>query len=132
MQFRMRACMSAKEIGMVRSNLPVYIQPSRAVSTALGPDIGKVALLAIRSILKHRRGVEVAYQQIEFRQHRFALSSRITAHGDLVIDIDLGDPRHADRLILEDELRAAERRHRDQNQSIREAERRLRNRGPRW
>jgi hypothetical protein len=132
MQFRMGVCVSAKETGMVRSNLPVYIQPSKAVGDALGPDIAKVALLAIRSILKNRRGIEVACQQIEYQQHWFALSSRITVRGDLVINIEIGDPRLADRLILEDELRSAERQHRDRDRDVRDAELRLRNGRRRW
>ena len=117
---------------MVRSNLPVYIQPSKAVSEALGPEIGRVALLAIRSILKNRRGVEVAYQQIAYRQHHLALSSRITMRGDLVIDIDVGDPGHAHRLILEDEFRSAETKAREEDRKVREAERKLRRGSRRW
>ncbi len=117
---------------MVRSNLPVYIEPSRKVSERLGSQISDVALLAIRAILKNRRGIEVAYQQILYRGHHLSLSSRITAAGDLAIAIDLGDPSLAERLILEDELRSAERRAREENRKVREAERKLRSRTRRW
>ncbi len=116
---------------MVRSNLPVYVEPSRKVSERLGSQIGNVALLAIRAILKNRRGIEVAYQQILYRGHYLALSSRITAGGDLAIAIDLGDPNFAERLILEDELRGAERRAREENKKVREARHKLRQRA-RW
>jgi hypothetical protein len=117
---------------MVRSNLPVYIEPSRTVSELLGSHIGYVALLAIRSILKNRRGIEVAYQQILYRGHHLALSSRITARGDLVIEIDVGDPSLAQRLILEDELRSAERRTREEDRKVREARHKLRHGPRRW
>jgi hypothetical protein len=113
---------------MVRSNLPVYIEPSRKVSERLGSQVGDMALLAIRAILKNRRGIEVAYQQILYRGHHLALSSRITAGGDLAIAIDLGDPSLAKRLILEDELQGAERRAREENWKVREARRKLRSR----
>ena len=117
---------------MVRSNLPVYIEPSRAVSQRLGSQIANVALLAIRAILKNQRGIEVAYQQILYRGHHLALSSRITAGGDLAITIDVGDPGLAQHLILEDELRSAERRARDEDKKVREAERKLKRGARRW
>ncbi len=117
---------------MVRSNLPVYIQPSRKVSERLGSNIGNVALLAIRAILKNQRGIEVAYQQILYRGHHLALSSRITAGGDLAITIDVGDPSLAQRLILEDELCSAERRAREADRKVREAGLQLRRGSRRW
>jgi hypothetical protein len=117
---------------MVRSNLPVYIEPSRTVRERLGSEIANVALLAIRAIMRNQRGIEVAYQQILYRGHHLALSSRITAGGDLAITIDVGDPSLAQRLILEDELHGAERRARDEDKKVREAERRLRRGTRRW
>lgn len=117
---------------MVRSNLPVYIQPSRSVLELLGPNIGHVALLAVRSILKNRRSLEVAFQQIEYRQHHLALSSRITSRGDLVVEIDIGDPSLSHHLIVEDEYRLAERQARLENAKVREARRRLKHRGRHW
>jgi hypothetical protein len=117
---------------MVRSNLPIYIDPSRRVSERLGSHVAAMAVLAIRAILKNRRGLEVAYQQILYRGHHLALSSRITAQGDLVIAVDIGDPNLADRLILEAELRDAETRAREEDKKVREARRRLQRKGGRW
>lgn len=113
---------------MVRSNIPVYIEPSRRVSERLGFHISLVAILAIRAILKNRRSLEVAHQQIVYRGHHLALSSRITAAGDLAVAIDVGDPRLAERIVLEDELRGAERKAREADRLVRETEWRLRRR----
>lgn len=115
---------------MVRSTFPVYIEPSQNVSVRLGNQIPQMALFAVREILKNSRGLEVACQQILYRGHCYALSSRITANGDLVLTIDVGDPRLQDRLILETELRRAEREAREKDRKINEERRRLR-RSPR-
>lgn len=117
---------------MVRSNLPIYIDPSRRVSERLGNQVAAMAVLAIRAILKNRRGLEVAYQQIVYHGHHLALSSRITTQGDLVIAVDIGDPNLADRLILETELRDAESRAREEDRKVHEAKRRLQRKGSRW
>ncbi|MET1046430.1 MAG: hypothetical protein ABWX70_06960 [Hyphomicrobium sp.] len=117
---------------MVRSNLPVYIDASRRVGDRLGAHIGDVALLAIRAILKNRRSVEVAHQQIVYRGHHLALSSSITARGDLIVAIDIGDPALAHHLILEDEFRSAERNAREADKKVRDAERKLRRGARRW
>ena len=76
----------------------------------LGRDGASVAALAAKAILSHRKSLEVAHQQIRFRGHDFAFSSRITAQGELVIELDVGDPRLGDRIVLEEELRTAVRK----------------------
>jgi len=103
------ACVDAKEIRMHRSFLPFLFQPSPAATRLLGRRCADAALLALRAILAHNRSLEVAHQQIRFGGHDFAFSSRITAGGDLVIDLDVGDPRLENRIVLEAELRAATR-----------------------
>jgi hypothetical protein len=117
---------------MVRSNFPVFIEPSRKVSERLGNQLAPPALRAIRAILSNRRGIEVAHQPIVYRGHHLALSSRVTAAGDLVVAIDLGDPALASRLILEDELRGAEHRARKEDRKIRDARRKLQRGTRRW
>jgi hypothetical protein len=82
----------AKEIRMQRSFLPFLFLPSPAASRLLGRKSSDIALLALRAILAHNRSLEVAHQQIRFAGHDFAFSSRITASGDLVVDLDVGDP----------------------------------------
>jgi hypothetical protein len=73
----------------------------------LGPDVRKVAVLAAKSILRNKKGLEVAHQQIRFGQHDLAFCSRIGNHGDLILELDIGDPRLGNRLILEEELQRA-------------------------
>jgi hypothetical protein len=116
---------------MVRTNIPVFIQPSKKVSDRLGGNIAAVALLAVRAIMKNQRALEVAYQQIDYRGHLLALSSHITSSGDLVIAMDIGDPLLAGRLILEDELVSAENKLSEENKKLADARRKLR-RSRRW
>jgi hypothetical protein len=58
-------------------------------------------------MLKSRRSLEVAHQQIRFGQHHLAFCSRIGSLGDLIIELDIGDPRLSNRIILEEDLRRA-------------------------
>ena len=77
--------------------LPIFVIPTPAARQALTSDLAKVAVLAMKAILRHRRGIEVAHQQIRYRKRDFAFSSRIGARGDLVIELDLGDPTGAEQ-----------------------------------
>jgi hypothetical protein len=95
---------------MTRSFLPFIFVPSNAAARLLGRDSGEVAVLALRAILRNHKGLEVAHQQIRYRGHHLAFSSRITAGGELVVELDIGDARLEDRIVLEDELRSAGRR----------------------
>ena len=111
---------------MVRSNIPVYVHASPAVHEAVGNALGQIAVLAIRTILKNARSLEVAHQQIRYRQHHLALSSRITKMGDLVINMDVGDPGLAHHVIYEADLRGAERSARADDLKVQTAMGRLR------
>jgi hypothetical protein len=90
--------------------LPIFVIPTHAARQELAADLGKVAVLAMKAILRNRRGIEVAHQQIRYRKRDFAFSSRIGVRGDLIIELDLGDPKLSDRIVLEDDLRRAARR----------------------
>jgi hypothetical protein len=92
---------------MSRAYLPYFLIPSPAVRKLLGPDLAKVGGLALKAILRHRRSLEVAHQQIRYRKHHLAFSSRITDGGELVLELDIGDERLSQRLILEEDLRRA-------------------------
>ena len=94
---------------MKRAHLPFLIVPSHAVATLVGRDLDTVAILALKAILQHRKGLEVAHQQIRYRNHDLAFSSRISRNGDLILELDVGDPRLSKRLVLEEELRRATR-----------------------
>ena len=90
---------------MIRAELPFLVQPSLKARKILGSDARRVAVMALRAILRHRKSLEVAHQQIVFRDTHLAFSSRVNAGGFLVLDLDIGDPRLADRLVLEEDLR---------------------------
>ena len=77
---------------MYRAQLPFLFQPSLAVHELLGLDAGRVAVLAMRAVLRHNRSLDVAHQQVRYRGRDFAFSSRVTGSGDLVIDLDIGRP----------------------------------------
>jgi hypothetical protein len=94
---------------MNRTFLPFLFVPSHAAARLIGRDRDKVAVLALRAILKNRKTLEVAHQQIRYREHHLAFSSRITSSGNLVVELDVGDARLEERLVLEDELRVAGR-----------------------
>jgi len=66
----------------------------------------------LRAILTHRKSLEVAHQQIRYGKHHLAFSSRVGSCGDLIVEIDLGDPGLDKRLFTEDELRRSEQQRR--------------------
>ena len=94
---------------MRRALFPFQFLPTHRVVEILRGDISRVAILALKAVLKNRRSLEVAHQQIMFRGHHFAVSSRVSQAGELYLELDVGDPRLGDRLVLEDELRKAGR-----------------------
>ena len=94
---------------MRRALFPFQFLPTHRVVEILRGDISQVAVLALKAVL-NRRSLEVAHQQTVFRGHHFAFSSRVSQAGELYLELDVGDPRLGDRLVLEDELRKAGRR----------------------
>jgi hypothetical protein len=97
----------AKEALMHRNYMPISVYPSTALHSIVGPDFEKIAGLALREVLKNRRSLEIAHQQIGWKKLAIAFSSRITNSGHLIIELDIGDPRLKDRVILEDDMRRA-------------------------
>jgi len=95
---------------MPRAYLPFIFNPSHAAVDALGSQCGTVALLAVRAVLRHARSLDVAHQQVMWRGQDYAFSSSVSASGELVVDLDLGDPKLAGRIVLEDELRRVKRK----------------------
>jgi hypothetical protein len=102
--------LSAKEIVMSRGFLPFYFYSSPTATRLLRENANRVAVLALRAILQQRKSLEVAHQQIHFGGQDYAFSSRIADGGLLVIELDIGDPRLAHHLILEEDLRKADRK----------------------
>src|SRR5579883_3423371 len=95
---------------MSRGFFPFYFYCSAAATKLLKENAHRAAALALRAILKHRKCLEVAHQQISFGGAHYAFSSRIAGSGLLVIELDIGDPKFADRLILEEDVRKSERK----------------------
>ena len=93
---------------MERASLPFLLIASPAARQILGRDLHKVAVLAMQALLRNHRGVEVALQQIDYRKRPIAFSSRIGQLGDLILELDIGDPAFADRLFLEQDFRKAQ------------------------
>lgn len=94
---------------MNRTFLPFLFLPSHAAARLIGRERDKVAVLALQAILRSRKSLEVALLQICWRGNPLAISSRVTQRGELVVELDVGDARFQDRLILEDDLRTAQR-----------------------
>ena len=92
---------------MERAALPFLLIASPAARQMLGRDLHKVAVMAMQALLRNRRGIEVALQQIDYRKRPIAFSSRIGQMGDLILELDIGNPALADRLFLEQDLRKA-------------------------
>ena len=93
---------------MQRADLPFILVASPAIRKALGPDLKRVAVMAMQALLRNRRGVEIALQQIDYRKLPIAFSSRIGRMGDLILEMDVGDPSLSERLFLEQDLRKAQ------------------------
>ena len=115
---------------MARSTLPFYFHATAAAFDLLGNNLERAAVLAVKAVLKNQRSAEVAFQQVRYGAHHLAISSRVSGRGDLVVEIDVGDPRLGHHIVLEDDYRSADRKAREADKSVREAERRLRHR--RW
>lgn len=94
---------------MHRASLPILMTATPAVQKLLGPELPKVAVLAVQAVLRQRRGIEIAHQQVRYRKHHVVFSSRIGRHGDLILDLDVGDPALENRIVIEADLRRAER-----------------------
>ncbi|MBN9017660.1 MAG: hypothetical protein J0H11_09610 [Rhizobiales bacterium] len=106
---------------MQRSPFPIFVFPAPALRAMDGPDLERVAALALRATLLSRRSLEIAHQQIVWRGRHFAFSARISAKGELIIEIDVGDPRLAGRIVLEEDMQRAARGARDKARPARRA-----------
>jgi hypothetical protein len=95
---------------MDRVSLPFLLIATPAARVLAARDLHDIARLAFGAILQ-KRSVEVAHLQVRYRKHAFAVSSRIGRHGDMILEIDAGDPKLGERVILEADLRRAELAH---------------------
>jgi hypothetical protein len=109
---------------MHRAHLPILLFASPAAQELLGREVADAGVLALKAILRNRRGIEVAHQQIKYRKHTLAFSSRVGREGDLIVDLDVGVPGLDNRLVLETDLRRAERALGEERRSERRRKRR--------
>lgn len=111
---------------MDRVSLPFLLISTPAARAAAGRDLHNVAVLAFREILGKRSHIEIAHLQVSYRKHCFAVSSRVGRHGDMIIEIDIGNPALEGRVIFDADLRSAELQQRAREREERPARR------PRW
>jgi hypothetical protein len=99
-----------EEIAMFQVQAPVVIVPTLEARAALGVQLRPAALSAWREIARRRQGLEMAHFQIVHSGVTLAVCSRVRADGFIEIELGLGDPRQAARVISAAQLRQAEAR----------------------
>ena len=97
---------------MNQSHFPFRFSASQELVELFGAQLRTLAPVAMLAVLKNKKGLEVAHQQVSFRDHTIALSTRISPSGVPVLNMELGVPGLTDRVILEEELREAHQRNR--------------------
>lgn len=103
---------------MFQVKAPVVIVASNEARTALGAQLRPAALAAWREIARRGKGIELAYFQIVHTGVTLAVASRIRGDGFIEIDLGMGDPKQAARVIPAAQLRQAEvRAHARRSQS---------------
>lgn len=78
---------------------PVIIHPSAEARAALGAQLQAAGRAAWCAIAARKQGLEFAHLQFCFADTTLALASRLRPDGFLVIELGLGDPRQAARVI---------------------------------
>ncbi len=95
---------------MFQVQAPVVIVPSTEARAALGTQVRPAALAAWRELARRGEGLEMAHFQIVHAGVTLAVCSRLRPDGFIEIEIGLGDPRQAARVIPAAQLRRAEAR----------------------
>jgi len=89
---------------------PIVIVPSTEARNALGAQVRPAALAAWKEIARRGQGIEMAHFQIVHSGVTVAVCSHLRADGFIAIELGLGDPRQAARVIPAEHLRRAEAR----------------------
>ncbi len=84
---------------MFRVLAPVVITPSAEARRALGPELRNAAMAAWREIARRGDGIEMAHLQIVHAGITLAVCSRLRRDGLIAIELGLGDPKLAARII---------------------------------
>ena len=100
---------------MFRVQAPVVVIFSTEARAALGAQHRAAGLAAWRELAGLGQGLEMAHFQIVFADVTLAVSSRLRKDGFIVIELGLGDPRQAARVIPAAQLRQAEARARNRH-----------------
>lgn len=87
---------------------PVTIHPTAEARQALGPNLVPAGKAAWREIARRGQGLEFAHLQISYAGVTLAVCSRLRGDGAIVIEVGIGDPRQAARVVPAAELRRAE------------------------
>lgn len=99
---------------MFQVQAPVIIVPSAEARAALGVQLRPAGLAAWREIARRGEGLEMAHFQIVHTGVTLAVCSRLRRDGFIEIELGLGDPKQAARVIPAAQLRRAEARLRGQ------------------
>lgn len=87
---------------------PVVIVPTTEARAALGVELRPAALAAWREIARRGHGIEMAHFQVVHAGVTLAVCSRLRQDGFIEIELGLGDPKQAARIIPAEQLRRAE------------------------
>ncbi len=93
---------------MFRVQAPVVVVFSTEARAELGVQLRAAGLAAWRELARRGQGLEMAHFQIVVADVTLAVSSRLRKDGFIVIELGLGDPRQAARVIPAAQLRQAE------------------------
>ena len=93
---------------MFRVQTQVIVVPSAEARQVIGSQLRSAGLAAWREIARRGQGLEMAHFQIVHEELTLAVSSRLRRDGFIEIEIGVGDPRQAARVIPAAELRRAE------------------------
>jgi hypothetical protein len=97
-----------EEIAMFQVQAPVVIVPSTEASAVLGVQLRPAALAAWLEITRRAKGIEMAHFQIVHTGVTLAVCSRLRPDGFIEIELGIGDPRQAARVIPAAQLQRAE------------------------
>jgi hypothetical protein len=97
-----------EEIAMFQVQAPVVIVPSTEARAARGVQLRPAALAAWLEIARRGKGLEMAHFQIVHTGVTLAVCSRLRPDGFIEIELGIGDPRQAARVIPAAQLQRAE------------------------
>lgn len=93
---------------MFQLQAPVIIVPTTEARAALGTQLRPAALAAWREIARRGKGIEMAHFQVVHTGVTLAVCSRLRQDGFIEIELGLGDPRQAARVISAAEFQRSE------------------------